>query len=233
MVSLAGMCHCDGYDQECPSRIQRSCEGKRLIGKMSGPSGVHIWTMKRRMPELALHFAVPFALAAPILGVRRAIVVSLISLLPDLDVFFHIHRSPSHSVVLLLIPCLAVVALVIQLKPKLLGLTLAGSLALLSHPIMDVFSTFTPIFYPLMLESIYVDFQGRVTIGGSAAPSSTAQVSTAPTVFEVFQKIDAPIFTSEGFIVSVLLVAVPLIMVFLSRVQTGSKPNEPERNQAV
>jgi hypothetical protein len=180
--------------------------------------------MKRRMPELALHFAVPFALTAPVLGLRKATVVSFLALIPDLDVFFHVHRSPSHSVILLLVVSLAAVGLVSRLKPKFLGLALAGSLALLSHPLMDVFSTYTPILYPLMLTSVYVDFEGRLLIGGSATPSSSAQVNTTPTVFESFQRLDAPIFTSEGFIVSLLLVAIPLIVVFLIRVQTGSKP---------
>jgi len=189
--------------------------------------------MKQRMPELALHFAVPFALAAPGLGVRRATAVSLISLLPDLDVFFHVHRSPSHSVIILLVASLVGVGLVGRLKPRFLGLASAGCLALLSHPLMDVFSTYTPILYPLTLESVYVDFEGRLTIGGSATPSSTTQVNTTPTVFESFQRLDAPIFTSEGFIVSLLLVAIPLIIVFLLRAQTHSKPFAMKRKGAV
>jgi len=203
---------------------------ERLIGKMGVPSRVHKWMMRQRMPELALHFAVPFALTAPVLGLRKATVVSFLALVPDLDVFFHVHRSPSHSVILLLVASLVAVGLVSQLKPKFLGLASAGSLALLSHPLMDVFSTYTPILYPLMLESVFVDFEGRLTIGGSATPSSTAQVNTTPTVFESFQRLDAPIFTSEGFIVSVLLVAVPLIMVLLLRVRTRSKRITLERN---
>jgi len=102
------------------------------------------------MPELALHFTVPLALTAPVLGIRKAIAVSLISLLPDLDVFLHVHRSPSHSIVLLLVVCLVAVYLMSRLKPRYLGLVSVGCLALLSHPIMDLFSTYTPILYPLV-----------------------------------------------------------------------------------
>jgi len=167
------------------------------------------------VPELALHFAVPFALTAPVLGIRRAIAVSLISLLPDLDVFLHVHRSPSHSIILLLVVCLVAVGLVSRLEPKHLGLVSAGCLALFSHPIMDLFSTYTPILYPLVLESFYLDFEGRLMIGGSTMPSSTAQIDTTPTVFESFHRLDAPIFTSEGFIVSLLLVAVPFLLIIL------------------
>jgi len=172
------------------------------------------------MPELALHFAVPFALTAPVLGIRRAIAVSLISLLPDLDVFLHVHRSPSHSIILLLVVCLVAVYLMSRLKPKYLGLVSVGCLALISHPVMDLFSTYTPILYPLVLESFYLDFEGRLMIGGSTMPSSTAQIDTTPTVFESFRRLDAPIFTSEGFIVSVLLVAIPFLMVAMQHAQT-------------
>jgi len=172
------------------------------------------------VPELALHFAVPFALTAPVLGIRRAIAVSLISLLPDLDVFLHVHRSPSHSIILLLVVCLAAAGLVRRLKPKYLGLVSVGCLALLSHPIMDLFSTYTPILYPLVLESFYLDFEGRLMIGGSTMPSSTAQIDTTPTIFESFHRLDAPIFTSEGFIVSLLLVAIPFLIVAMQHAQT-------------
>jgi len=167
------------------------------------------------MPELALHFAVPFAVTAPVLGVRKAIAVSFVSLLPDLDVFFHVHRSPSHSIILLLVVSLVAVGLVSRLIPKYLSLASVGCLTLLMHPIMDLFSTYTPILYPLALESFYLDFEGRLMIGGSTIPTSTSQVDTTPTVFESFERLDAPMFTSEGFIVSLLLVAVPFLMIIL------------------
>jgi len=115
----------------------------------------------------------------------------------------------------LLVICLVAVGLVRRLKPKYLGLVSIGCLALLSHPVMDLFSTLTPILYPLVLESFYLDFEGRLVIGGSTMPSSTAQIDTKPTVFESFRRLDAPIFTSEGFIVSLLLVAVPFLMIII------------------
>jgi hypothetical protein len=52
------------------------------------------------MPEPAMHFSVVFALAAPRLGVKRALLLSFIVLMPDLDVLMHVHRSMSRSIVL-------------------------------------------------------------------------------------------------------------------------------------
>ena len=170
------------------------------------------------MPEVALHFAVPFALTAPVLGLRRALLVSLIALIPDLDALLQIHRSATHS----LVPLLAIVAssvfLAHRLRPKLFGLACASGLALLSHPVMDLFSTYTPILYPLMRDSVWLKVEGFVLIGQSLKPNVTTIVATEPTVFQRFRILDAPVFTNEGFIISLLLVAVPFLMDLSRRV---------------
>ena len=180
------------------------------------------------MPELALHFAVPFALAAPVLGLRKATIISLLALTPDLDVLFHVHRSASHSVFLLLLASLIVVdlGLVSKLKPKQLELVSAGCLALLNHPIMDIFSTYTPILYPLIEQSVHLKLELKVTVGSPILPILAALVNTKPTTFEEFQRFDAPLFTSEGFIVTLLLVAVPLLIVWLRSARASKRTQE-------
>jgi membrane-bound metal-dependent hydrolase YbcI (DUF457 family) len=176
------------------------------------------------MPELALHFAVPFALAAPVLGLRRALLVSLIALTPDLDALLQIHRSATHSVIPLLAIVVVAVFLVHRFRADFFGLTYASGLALLSHPVMDLFSTYTPILYPLMRDSVWLKVEGFVLIGQSIKPHMTTVVVTEPTAFQRFQILDAPVFTNEGFILSLLLVAVPFLMVLgqhVRRVKLG------------
>jgi membrane-bound metal-dependent hydrolase YbcI (DUF457 family) len=50
--------------------------------------------------ELIIHFTIPF-IALTLLGldVKRALPLSLLALLPDLDALFLVHRSLSHSLV--------------------------------------------------------------------------------------------------------------------------------------
>jgi hypothetical protein len=55
------------------------------------------------MPELLLHFAIPFSISAPIIGVKRAIVVGIVGMLPDVDALLHVHRSMTHSIIILTI----------------------------------------------------------------------------------------------------------------------------------
>jgi hypothetical protein len=49
-----------------------------------------------------LHFVIPFAsLRAVGTDLRKAVLPSLIALTPDLDVYFHIHGSENHSIIIL------------------------------------------------------------------------------------------------------------------------------------
>ena len=165
------------------------------------------------MPEAALHFSVPFALAAPRLGLRKALLISLIALIPDLDVLFHVHRSMSHSIVVLTLAYVPILLVAYRLKREHFGLCLIGLLALLSHPLMDCFQTYTPLFYPVLNRSVWVNVEGRLLISSEMSPPElSVAVKDAPTIFKPFKMMDAPIFTSEGLIISLMLLAPTLII---------------------
>lgn len=165
------------------------------------------------MPEAALHFSVVFALLAPRLGVKRGLLLSALALLPDFDVFLHVHRSMSHSVILLSLVYVPVVLAFYRFGPKYFGLSMLGLLALLSHPIMDCFQTYTPILYPVVDRSFWVRVDGSVFISpNELRPQISVSVADKPAVFSAFKSMDAPVFTSEGFLISLLLVGIPLLL---------------------
>ncbi|HID49540.1 MAG TPA: metal-dependent hydrolase [Chromatiales bacterium] len=153
----------------------------------------------------------PFALAEPKLGPRGALLVALVALLPDADVLLRVHRSVTHSLVTLLVASAIATLLVYRFKREYFGLSVACCLALLSHPLMDSFQTYTPLLYPLIPNSVWFDVGGSVLISDAIAPRVNFAVRTEPTKFEPFAALDAPIFTSEGFFVSLLLILVPLL----------------------
>lgn len=164
------------------------------------------------MPELALHFSVPFALAAPKLGLRRALLVSALALLPDLDALFRVHRSMSHSMIILIIIYLPVLLSVYKFRRGYFKFVLIGLLALLSHPVMDSFQTYTPLFYPFLDRSVWFRVEGWVLISGLSVRSEfQAAVRDAPTVFRPFEFMDALVFTSEGLSIFLMLLAPALI----------------------
>ncbi|MCX8204979.1 MAG: glycosyltransferase family 2 protein [Candidatus Nezhaarchaeota archaeon] len=165
------------------------------------------------MPEPALHFSIIFALSAPRLGVKRALALSAIALLPDLDVLLHVHRSMSHSAIIIGLAWLLVLLPLYFFKRKYLALGALGLLATLSHSLMDCFQTYTPILYPFLDRSLWIKVDGRVSISPEGiTPQASIGIADSPTVFSSFQLLDAPLFTSEGFLVSLLLMAIPLLL---------------------
>jgi heme/copper-type cytochrome/quinol oxidase subunit 4 len=165
------------------------------------------------MPEPAMHFSVVFALTAPRLGVKKALLLSFIALVPDLDVLMHVHRSMSHSIIVLTLAYTPILLAVYRFKPEYFRLTVLGLLALLSHIVMDLFQTYTPILYPILDSSLWIEIDGGVQVSPSELkPQLSADVKHVPTTFKPFKAIDAPVFTSDGFLISLILTVIPLII---------------------
>ena len=109
------------------------------------------------MPEPLLHFVIPFTILIFCdITLKKSFILSSIAILPDFDVLFHVHRSITHSAVFLILICIPIIAFVKLKYPNYFHDSIIGSLILLSHPILDVFHTYTPILYPLYNKSIYI-----------------------------------------------------------------------------
>ena len=158
------------------------------------------------MSELLLHFTLPFTAFSYFRKLKEAFLLSLIALLPDLDVFIGIHRSWTHSALLILAFCGAILILIKTLIPKLLDFSLHATLALISHLLLDLFTTYTPLLWPLIPQSLLISLNGGVRIGESLQVYVTPNIHAKPTSFKHFQSLDAPLFTSEGFIIAAILI---------------------------
>ncbi len=162
------------------------------------------------MSELLLHFSIPFALVAPILGLKRALLAGFIATLPDIDALMHVHRSLTHSILLLSV--LAILFILVSWKAgRGLHTVTACSLSLLSHPIIDLFHSPTPILYPLSQYSYHLSVKMNALFSEKIIPEISAEIDFEKTDFTRFESLDAPIFTDVGFIISLMLVASPSI----------------------
>jgi len=178
------------------------------------------------MPELLLHFAIPFALVAPVLGLRRALLAGLVAILPDVDALMYVHRSLTHSIPLLMIP--AILSVLASWKAGKGSRTIAAcSLSLLSHPILDLFQSPTPILYPLSQHSYHLSVKMNTLISEKIIPELSVRVNFEATNFSRFQTFDAPIFTDVGFITSLMLVGFPSIHRIANILRCMSLSKEP------
>ena len=158
------------------------------------------------MAEPLIHLAVPFAVFTA-LGVKpkRALLLSLLALTPDLDVLFHVHRSVTHSLIPLLLVVAPLLALTWRSKPYR-NLVILAFIAVSSHLLLDL-TSYTPILYPMLQDSFRIVFSCDMHYGSFPALSFNVLVKSIPTVFIPFDSLDALLFTSEGFLVSLALLS--------------------------
>ena len=107
------------------------------------------------MVEALLHFLIPFvALIIYNNRFKMALALSLVALTPDLDLLFNVHRSMSHSIFFIL--CITIVLIILLHKTEYKKYISFIFLSYTSHIFLDMFQTYTPVFYPLYENSIYV-----------------------------------------------------------------------------
>lgn len=189
------------------------------------------------LSEPLLHFAIPFAAFSYFRKPREAFAASLIALLPDVDALFGVHRSMTHSLVVVLASCGIMLVLMKAVRPKLVRFGVFATLGLLSHLLLDVFTTYTPILWPLVNFSLFVSVDGGVHMSEIMNVKVNLDVSTRTTDFTSFTALDAPLFTSEGFAIALILIGAVLVnlysdrlRLFFRRVETSLRQRVPVEN---
>ncbi|MGC9069642.1 MAG: metal-dependent hydrolase, partial [Thermoprotei archaeon] len=163
------------------------------------------------MPDPLTHFSVAFAITAPFIGIKRAIIAATISLLPDLDTLLHIHRSATHSIIIILAITIPIIITTKTKKPNHTKITLLYTIALLTHPILDTFQTYTPILYPLTTYSILININAGIIIDNTLKPYINTTIQTTPTNFTPFTQLDAPLIMEQTLLPALTLIITPLL----------------------
>jgi hypothetical protein len=133
-----------------------------------------------------------------------------------MDVLFQVHRSQSHSFVLLAFVALPLLVLTWNRK-SLRSLVLLGAFGVSAHLILDLFQSSTPVLWPLLNESIWIPVTLNLHMGSAVAVTGPATVHVEPTAIEHFTSFDAPVLTGEGLVLSTVLLAPTLVQILLNR----------------
>ena len=178
----------------------------RLYCRMfySFASEVHV--KECNVVEPLLHFSIPFV-ASMLLEAKakKALVLSMFALLPDLDVLFYVHRSFSHSALFIL--SIGGIAIALFWKTKYREYALLATVGSLSHVMLDLFTNYTPILWPLYNQSMWVVVESQVHMTSLPIPSLTASILTKPVFFKRFEASEASLFSSSGLAISAMLLA--------------------------
>lgn len=158
------------------------------------------------MPEPLLHFIVPFSVLVMCgIGLKRSAFLASFALLPDLDVLLHIHRSFSHSaLIILLLGAPMVLILAVNHSRRTYDAALV-TVAVLSHVFLDIFTYFTPVFWPLYHNSMYIIAEMMTNMADITKIQWVFEIKLQPVRFNQTLSIDTPIFTSPGVAVTLVI----------------------------
>jgi membrane-bound metal-dependent hydrolase YbcI (DUF457 family) len=138
---------------------------------------------------------------------RKAFLLAFISLIPDFDLLFGVHRSISHSVFVWFAGLAPLMIYFWRYEPEhlrdVLLVFFSGSL----HCLFDSFSSYAPVLWPFTLNNLKIDFSLFVHMDKRILLEPLIGVSSIPTDFKTIGGFDAPVFTSEAFVTSLALLA--------------------------
>ncbi|MFQ5888112.1 MAG: metal-dependent hydrolase [Candidatus Hydrothermarchaeales archaeon] len=172
------------------------------------------------MPEPLIHFVIPFA-SLGIMGIRpkKAFLPSIIALTPDLDALVGIHRSPTHSLIMIGIAASTTLILLRGRPAFRFGLISVG--AVLSHILLDLFQTYTPALWPLYDKYIWIKVTLDTYSGGSIGLPSILVLMKNPTQINsnlnILETPQEYIYTTEGIILSAALLAITMSLLWLRK----------------
>jgi len=156
--------------------------------------------------EPLIHFAFPFVLSLSTQArLRWAFLAGLIGVLPDLDVLFFAHPSPSHSILPSLI--LAAASLTILNRSKLRTPVLLSAMGLGSHGLLDLTENYVPIIWPLSQDVYQLVLTARLHMRSSSSITWALEILGRPYDYAVFRSLDTWIFTAQGLTIAAILLA--------------------------
>jgi len=155
------------------------------------------------LPDLVTHYFISLLICSRGTRLKYALFIALIGLLPDVDVIFKIHRWFTHSLIVVItfaIPLLIIIYLKIG---KVLKYFVYSLIIYSIHIILDVFTASTPIFWPLIPESFYVEVSVNAKVSETLTFSSSFNIETYPTDFVVRDYLEGPLLNEVGLIIAI------------------------------
>ena len=165
------------------------------------------------MPDALTHLVASYAIASRIVGYKRAVLLCLFGLLPDIDVFLCVHRWCTHSIViatLIAIPLIGVIWL--SRFRRFLRIAIAAYLLYTLHIILDLFTAPTPVLWPTYREAYMVSIEvvGVIDPGVEIGIDSRIELYSEYTRF-VVHRVEGPVISTSGMLIAIAIAMLLLV----------------------
>jgi len=154
------------------------------------------------MPDLLTHYATSLLIATRALPLRHAALLALVGLLPDVDALLKIHRSATHSLLLVVAAAPAIPALKRHAKYAALALAIYAL-----HIVLDVFTAPTPALWPILGESYTITIKVDGIVADKVAVTPHVEIDAEPAHFTQVQAVEGPIVSTTGLVVAITTAA--------------------------
>jgi len=151
------------------------------------------------------------------MNTKKAFLMGLIGVLPDIDAVLRIHKSPAHSLLVLFLIATPLVLLVYKYSRSHVGTALLAVLIYALHIVLDMFTRFTPVLWPLG-DSVMIKAQVEILLSTSSlAITPSISILTEKPDFTQKSVIEGRPVSETGIIVTIITITVILLDVIKSQ----------------
>ncbi|MFZ8790110.1 MAG: metal-dependent hydrolase [Acidilobaceae archaeon] len=163
------------------------------------------------MPDLLTHYMVSYLVARALVEPRRALLLALVGLLPDVDALLLVHRWVTHSIPVALLASAPLLALTYAYRREYFGVAVLAVLLYTTHVVMDVFTGLTPIMWPLAPAiAVNIEVNGVYGVDGIRVTPGF-EVVVGPVDFARRDSVEGPLVSETGLMLALVVALISLV----------------------
>jgi hypothetical protein len=176
------------------------------------------------MPDLLTHYMASYLVARALVGPRRALLLALVGLLPDVDALLLVHRWVTHSVPVALLALAPLLVLTYAYRREYVGVTVLAVLLYTLHIVMDLLTGLTPALWPLAPAlALNIGVNGVYGVDGVKVTPGF-EVVVGPVDFSRRGSIEGPLVSETGLMLALIVALISLAEYYASKGRLCGKP---------
>jgi len=176
------------------------------------------------MPDLLTHYMASYLIARTIVEPRRALLLALVGLLPDVDVLLLVHRWVTHSIPVELLASAPLLALTYTYRRGYFGVVVLAVLLYTLHIAMDLLTGLTPALWPLAPAlALNIGVNGAYSVNGVKITPGF-EVVVGPADFARRDSFEGPLVSETGLMLALIVALISLAEYYASKGRLYGKP---------
>jgi membrane-bound metal-dependent hydrolase YbcI (DUF457 family) len=158
-----------------------------------------------------------YLVAKALVGPRRALLLALVGLLPDVDALLLVHRWVTHSIPVELLASAPLLALTYAYKRGYFGVAVLAMLLYTLHIVMDLLTGLTPALWPLAPAlAVNIEVNGVYSVDGVRVTPGF-EVVVGPADFARRDLVEGPLVSETGLVLLVVAIVLTIVGYFANK----------------